>query len=587
MKQALYRKYRPDRFEDLIGQPQSVIPLQRALKSGRIAHAYLFSGPRGCGKTTAARIFARCLNCSLTDQPVPTPCGKCPSCVDLARGGTGSLDVIEIDAASHRGVDDARDLRDRLNFTPARDRFKIIILDEAHMITQAAFNSLLKVIEEPPSYVKFIFATTEPEKVIETIRSRTYQYLYKLVEPQVLMPYLETICKQEKVQVESGVLNLVIRAGAGSVRDSLSVLDKILAASENQQLELDLVQNILGYLPTDQIQMLAQKILTGDLASVLNSIEQITQATTDPILMLKDLLSYFRDLALTNADANAVKLLSYSDSESAVLNDLAHSYSLMTILETADSLNQALVNKSALSTKLNLEIILANATMANSNISGPSAPPLSFRLPASVTHPVSEAPTTPTNPSVPSPPTATTNPSVPSPPTTTTNPSVPSSPDQTKSTILDRIQSIWDQEILRRVADKSQTAYDLIFEHGQLTDASKNTLEITFADTEAVTVFNAMELYRVVETVFYELWKVQLSVTAIGPELETEDSGGTQPIQSSVQTAPSTPVLNSASTNQSAPTQSHSVLNVDSQADSTKDSAVELVVKMFDGRVIE
>ena len=227
MNQALYRRYRPETFAELIGQSQVTAPLMTALKTDRVNHAYLFSGPRGCGKTTSARILARCLNCA--EGPTDTPCGKCASCIELSRDGSGSLDVVEIDAASHNGVDDARDLRERAIFAPARDRFKIFILDEAHMVTPQGFNALLKIVEEPPAHVKFIFATTEPEKVIGTIRSRTHHYPFRLVPPAQMLTYLEEVCAAEKVKPGPGVLTLVVRAGGGSVRDSLSLLDQLMA----------------------------------------------------------------------------------------------------------------------------------------------------------------------------------------------------------------------------------------------------------------------------------------------------------------------------------------------------------------------
>src|ERR671935_2447789 len=219
---ALYRKYRPASFAEVKGQEHVTIPLQQALSSGRINHAYLFSGPRGCGKTSSARILARSLNCA--KGPTPEPCGECDSCVALAPNGPGSIDVIEIDAASHGGVDDARELRERAFYTPVSGRFKIYIIDEAHMVTQQGFNALLKLVEEPPPHLKFIFATTEPEKVIPTIRSRTHHYPFRLVPPATLREYLGEVCGKENIPVEDGVLPLVVRAGAGSVRDSMSVM---------------------------------------------------------------------------------------------------------------------------------------------------------------------------------------------------------------------------------------------------------------------------------------------------------------------------------------------------------------------------
>nr|NLD40576.1 DNA polymerase III subunit gamma/tau [Actinomycetales bacterium] len=245
MTTALYRRYRPETFDEVIGQEHVTEPLKSALASGRVTHAYLFSGPRGCGKTTSARIFARCLNCA--EGPTDTPCGTCDSCVELARDGSGSLDVVEIDAASHNGVDDARELRERAAYAPARDRYKIFILDEAHMVTTQGFNALLKIVEEPPEHVKFIFATTEPDKVIGTIRSRTHHYPFRLVPPGALGSYLEQLSAEEGVTAAPGVIPMVVRAGAGSVRDSLSVLDQLIAGTPGGEISYEVAAALLGF----------------------------------------------------------------------------------------------------------------------------------------------------------------------------------------------------------------------------------------------------------------------------------------------------------------------------------------------------
>ncbi|MFE4541919.1 DNA polymerase III subunit gamma and tau [Arthrobacter sp. NPDC056727] len=357
---ALYRRYRPDSFADVIGQEHVTEPLMTALRKNRVNHAYLFSGPRGCGKTTSARILARCLNCA--KGPTDTPCGVCPSCVELARGGAGSLDVIEIDAASHGGVDDARDLRERATYAPVRDRYKIFIIDEAHMVTSAGFNALLKIVEEPPEHIKFIFATTEPDKVIGTIRSRTHHYPFRLVPPEPLMAYLEQLCHQENVPVAPGVLSLVIRAGAGSVRDSLSVLDQLMAGAGPNGLDYELAVALLGYTHASLLDDVVEAIAASDAATVFRAVDRVIQTGHDPRRFVEDLLERFRDLIIVQAmpeSAQAI-LRGMPADQIARMQNQAHNLGAAELSRAADVTNTALTEMTgATSPRLHLELLCA------------------------------------------------------------------------------------------------------------------------------------------------------------------------------------------------------------------------------------
>jgi DNA polymerase-3 subunit gamma/tau len=365
---ALYRRYRPETFAELIGQSQVTAPLMAALRADKVNHAYLFSGPRGCGKTTSARILARCLNCA--EGPTDTPCGKCPSCVELSRDGSGSLDVVEIDAASHNGVDDARDLRERALFAPARDRYKIFILDEAHMVTAQGFNALLKIVEEPPAHVKFIFATTEPEKVIATIRSRTHHYPFRLVPPAQLLDYLEELCKSEKVDVAPGVLSLVVRSGGGSVRDSLSLLDQLLAGSDDGKVAYERAVALLGYTPDSVLDEAVEGLAIGDSATVFQSVDKIIQSGQDPRQFVEDLLERLRDLILVDSVGHEAKnvLRGLSDDMIAHLQEQAAKFGRAELAHAAASVSDSLTTMSgATSPKLHLELMCAKILVPAAN----------------------------------------------------------------------------------------------------------------------------------------------------------------------------------------------------------------------------
>ncbi|MDT5075137.1 MAG: polymerase subunit gamma/tau, partial [Mycobacterium sp.] len=284
---ALYRKYRPASFAEVVGQEHVTEPLSTALESGRINHAYLFSGPRGCGKTSSARILARSLNCE--QGPTPTPCGVCDSCVALAPNGPGNVDVVELDAASHGGVDDTRELRDRAFYAPAQSRYRIFIIDEAHMVTTAGFNALLKIVEEPPDHLIFVFATTEPEKVLPTIRSRTHHYPFRLLAPKTMRGLLERICTQENVAVDDAVYPLVIRAGGGSPRDTLSVLDQLLAGSDGRLVAYPRALALLGATDLALIDASVDALAAGDAAALFGAVESLIDAGHDPRRFATDL----------------------------------------------------------------------------------------------------------------------------------------------------------------------------------------------------------------------------------------------------------------------------------------------------------
>ncbi|HET6209085.1 MAG TPA: DNA polymerase III subunit gamma and tau [Jatrophihabitans sp.] len=360
MALALYRKYRSATFTEVIGQEHVTAPLMQALRAGRINHAYLFSGPRGCGKTSSARILARSLNCA--QGPTPEPCGVCDSCTDLAPNGPGSIDVIEIDAASHGGVDDARDLRERAYYAPVRDQYKVYIIDEAHMVTTQGFNALLKLVEEPPDFLIFIFATTEPDKVLQTIRSRTHHYPFRLIPPLAMRGHLERICQAENAVVEPTVFPLVVRAGAGSARDSLSVLDQLLAGSGPEGVTYSRAVGLLGVTDSTLLDDLTDALAVGDAAGVYATIDRVVEAGHDPRRFAADLLDRFRDLMVLDAVPDAVDkgMIDYAGDQAERMADQSRRIGLATLVRYADITHTTLTDmRGTTSPRLMLELLSA------------------------------------------------------------------------------------------------------------------------------------------------------------------------------------------------------------------------------------
>jgi DNA polymerase-3 subunit gamma/tau len=357
---ALYRKYRPATFAEVIGQDHVTEPLAQALRSGRINHAYLFSGPRGCGKTSSARILARSLNCE--KGPTPEPCGVCDSCVALAPDGPGSLDVIEIDAASHGGVDDARDLRERAFYAPVSSRYKVYIVDEAHMVSTQGFNALLKLVEEPPDFLVFVFATTEPDKVLPTIRSRTHHYPFRLMPPSKMRGLLEQICTAEGVKVEPPVYPVVVRAGGGSARDSLSVMDQLLAGAGEEGVTYARAVALLGVTDAALLDEIVDALAAGDRAAVYQTVDRVVDAGHDPRRFAVDLLERLRDLVILDAVPDAVTkgLLDGPADQFDRMTDQAARLGTATLSRLADIVHTGLVEmRGTTSPRLLLELLCA------------------------------------------------------------------------------------------------------------------------------------------------------------------------------------------------------------------------------------
>jgi len=496
-----------------------------ALRNDRVNHAYLFSGPRGCGKTTSARILARCLNCA--EGPTDTPCGKCPSCVELSRDGGGSLDVVEIDAASHNGVDDARDLRERAIFAPARDRFKIFILDLAHMVTPQGFNALLKIVEEPPAHVKFIFATTEPEKVIGTIRSRTHHYPFRLVPPAQMLEYMEELCKSEGVTVAPGVLSLVVRSGGGSVRDSLSLLDQLIAGSEEEAgsefvVTYDRAAALLGFTHTNLLDEVTDAFAAKNSAAVFASVDKVIQTGQDPRRFVEDLLEHLRDLIImisVGEDAKSV-LRGVPADELEKMAGQAARFGLAELTHAAQTVNHALTEMSgATSPKLHLELMCAKVLVPSSDQtevgslarierlerrigmggsdSAPAAPVATSPVTKPVATPVAAAPA-----------------EVPAPAASTQAPVAPATPAPVVGAVsASQVRDAWS-EILSKVNKQSKSAWMVAFSL-TVVDFSDEILTLKFLSQNDLDAFkNASGASDILRKAIFDVLGIQVKFKA-------------------------------------------------------------------------
>jgi DNA polymerase III subunit gamma/tau len=504
---ALYRRYRPDTFAEIIGQDHVTEPLQRALTNNRVNHAYLFSGPRGCGKTTSARILARALNC--VKGPRAVPCGECQSCRDLARNGPGSIDVIEIDAASHGGVDDARDLRERAFFAPVSSRFKIYIVDEAHMVTTAGFNALLKLVEEPPPHVKFVFATTEPDKVIGTIRSRTHHYPFRLVPPRLLTDYLAKLCEAEGIRVEPAVLPLVVRAGAGSVRDSLSVLDQLLGGADEAGVSYRQAAALLGYTPDSLLDEFVDAFAAGDAGGVFACVDKVIEVGQDPRRFAEDLLRRLRDLVIVAAvpDSLTSGLVDVAPDQAERLTSQAASLGAGELTRAAEVIAAGLTDmRGTTAPRLHLELMCARALLPGADVDDRGLHARLDRLERRLGVTGSANPPAPAQPQTqpaPSPPTAS---ATPPPSVREITPSLPPRTPQAHPTSaatvpaentrsgtddaegrglsVTDVRRLWP-EVLEEVKGKRRFTWILLSQNAQVTELRKGTLLLGMSNAGA------------------------------------------------------------------------------------------------------
>ncbi len=532
---ALYRRYRPETFAEVIGQEHVTEPLRHALAGNRVNHAYLFSGPRGCGKTTSARILARSLNCE--QAPVADPCGECRSCQDLARGGPGSIDVIEIDAASHGGVDDARDLREKAFFAPVHSKYKVYIIDEAHMVTTQGFNALLKLVEEPPPHLRFIFATTEPDKVLPTIRSRTHHYPFRLIPPRLLSAYLGELCAKEGVTIEPAAVPLVVRAGAGSARDTLSVLDQLMGGAGPEGVTHRLATGLLGYTPDTLLDDVIDAFAAGDGSAVFGVVDRVIETGQDPRRFTEDLLRRLRDLVIVSAvpDAPATGLIDVSEDQGERLVAQAARFGRAELTRAADLVALGLTEmRGATAPRLLLELICARILLPGADhasqgvlarmdrlekrlaISGgtPSPPPAEASPPAAeASPPAAET----------SPPAAETSPRRrASPPAVETSPpAAETSPPAAGLTLVD-VRRLWP-DIVEATKSMRRVTWIHLTQNAHVVSVDQQTLTLGFANAGARESFTAGGSPEIVR---------QAAIDVVGADWRVEtlvDPGGGAP----------------------------------------------------------
>ena len=606
---ALYRRYRPETFAELIGQDHVTEPLRAALANNRVNHAYLFSGPRGCGKTTSARILARALNCE--QAPIADPCGQCQSCVDLGRDGAGSVDVIEIDAASHGGVDDARDLRERAFFAPVSSRYKVYIIDEAHMVSKQGFNALLKLVEEPPEHLKFIFATTEPDKVIPTIRSRTHHYPFRLIPPRTLSDYLAQVCDQEGVAIEPAALPLVVRAGAGSARDSLSVLDQLLSGAGPAGVTHELATNLLGYTPISLLDGVVDALSARDGAAAFAAVDQVIEAGQDPEGFLRDLLSRLRDLVIIASVPN-VKDTGLIEAPADQLDKLvaqAASFGKHEAVRAADLLAAGLTElRGATPPRLLLELIIARVLLPGADdaqqgfaarldrierqlstgVPAPAAAPASppAQRPTAA-RPVEEPPSPtgrpaqgerhhpePTSAATPQPTSRPTSAVAPQP----TSAVAPAGPAQApvgggpSRTDLDRT---WP-EVLERVKTKRRFTWILLSQNAQVSNLASGVLTVAFKNAGARESFNSSGSDELLRQALLDVlnvdWKIETDLEdGAGQSAPADTRSAPSPVA-----APAEPVVDPVNSTRDEPAPAQSIAKVRQEITETRQAGSKL-----------